>query len=283
MSEVKKFGLIGFPLGHSLSVPIHQAGFKSMGIDATYELLETRPEELVDRVKYLKTNNFSGFNITIPLKLPITMFLDEIDESADVIKAINTVIINPETKSMKGYNTDVTGFGSAIPEDFVIEGKVAGILGTGGAARAAITHIALQKAKEIKLYTRNIPNSIELVEYLRKTFPEVVFTPMQIIGLSDLSEVDILINTTPIGMFGKSCGYSPVEEEALTTMKKEALVYDVIYNPKKTQLINLAQKHGYRTVTGLDMFAYQAWHAQKIWFNQTPDFKDMKIAALENL
>ena len=283
MSDIKKFGLIGFPLGHSLSTHIHKAGFKSLGIDASYELLETRPEELVDRIKYLKTNNFSGFNVTIPLKLPVTMFLDEIDESADVIKAINTVIIDPETKTMKGYNTDVTGFGSAIPQDFIIEGKIAGILGTGGAARAAITHIAQNKAKEIKLYTRNIPNSFELLDYLRKTFPQVTFTPVQIMGLKDLSGVDILINTTPIGMLGKSCGYSPVEEETLLTLPKDSIVYDVIYNPKKTQLINLAEKHGYKTVTGMDMFVYQAWHAEKIWFNKTPDFKDMKISALENL
>lgn len=283
MEEIKKFGLIGYPLGHSLSVYIHEAGFQSLGINASYELLETRPDNLVERIKYLKTNNYTGFNVTIPLKLPITMFLDEIDESADIIKAINTVVIDPETKSMKGYNTDVIGFGSAIPKDFVIEGKIVGILGTGGAARAAITYIAQHKAKEIRLYTRNIPNSFELLDYLRKTFPQTEFTPIQIMGLKELNNVDMLVNTTPIGMFGESCGYSPVEESALTTLNPNAIVYDVIYNPKKTQLIKLAQKHGFRTVNGMDMFIYQALNSEKIWLGKTPDFKDMKIAALENL
>lgn len=277
-----KFGLLGYPLGHSLSAYIHKAGFKSLGLDYTYELLETPPENLVDRIKFLKSNNYAGFNVTIPLKLPIVMFLDEVDASADVIGAVNTVLIRPD-KTIIGYNTDVIGFKNAIPNDVTLFGKTIGILGTGGAARAAITAFALSKVREIKIYTRNIPNSAELLNFVRQKFPNIVFNAYQIEYIRDLSDIDILVNCTPIGMQGRSADMTPVEEKELKTLPAGALVYDVIYNPKKTVLIRLAEKNGYKIITGMDMLIYQALEAEKIWTGRTPDFKDMKIAALENL
>lgn len=277
-----KYCLIGYPLGHSLSTYIHNAGFKSLGLNYTYEILETPTDTLVDRIKYLKHNNFAGFNVTIPLKLPVTLFLDEIDASADIVGAVNTVIIRPD-KTLKGYNTDVIGFYNAIPKDFTIAGKTVGVLGTGGAARAAITALAQNQAKHIKIYTRNVPNSIELLNFLRSKFPNIEFNAFQIEHIRDLSDIKLLVNTTPIGMQGRGADYTPVEEEQLRTLEHDAIVYDVIYNPKKTILLKLAQKNGYRTINGVDMFIHQAVAAQQIWTGRTPDFKDMKIAALENL
>lgn len=282
-APTRKYALIGYPLGHSLSSFIHEAGFKSLGLKASYEILETPPETLVDRVKFFKSQGYRGFNVTIPLKLPITMFLDSVDASADIVNAVNTVVIDPQTREMRGYNTDVLGFRNAIPEDVTLCGKVAGVLGTGGAARAAITAIALAQMKEIKLFTRNVPNSLELVNYLRKTFPNVEFNTYQIERIRDLSDIDLLVNTTPIGMLGRAADFTPVEENELRTLKQGAVVYDVIYNPKKTILLKLAQKYGYRTINGVDMFIHQALAAEQIWTGRTPDFKDMKIAALENL
>ena len=281
-TKQNKFCLIGYPLGHSLSTYIHEAGFKSLNANCTYELLETPPEMLVDRIKYLKANNFAGFNITIPLKLPIVLFLDEIDISADLIGAVNTVVINSD-KTLKGYNTDVLGFRRAIPDDITLAGKTVAILGTGGAARAAITALAQEQVKSIKIYTRNVPNTLELLKYLREKFPLIEFNSFQIERLRDLSDIDILVNTTPLGMLGRAADLTPIEENELITLPKHALVYDVIYNPRKTILLKLAQKHGYRTINGLDMLVHQALAAEQIWFGKTPDFKDMKIAALENI
>lgn len=279
---LKKFCLIGYPLGHSLSTYIHNAGFKSLGINATYEILETPPDTLVDRIKFLKSNGFSGFNVTIPLKLPVTLFLDEIDASADIIGAVNTVVINQD-RTMKGYNTDIIGFRNAIPDEITLVGKVAGVLGTGGAARAAITALAQSQVKQIKIYTRNIPNCVELLNFLRKKFPYVEFNAFQIERIRDLSDINILVNTTPIGMQGRAADLTPVEENELRTLPPNAVVYDVIYNPKKTKLLKLAQKWNYKTINGVDMFIHQALVAEQIWTGKTPDFKDMKIAALENL
>lgn len=281
-TERNKYCLIGYPLGHSLSTFVHDAGFKSLGLNCSYELLETPPEKLVERIKYLKYNNFAGFNVTIPLKLPVTMFLDEIDISADLIGAVNTVVINNDL-TLKGYNTDVLGFRNAIGQDVTLAGKTIGVLGTGGAARAAITAFAQEQVKQIKIYTRNVPNSVELLTYLRQKFPLIEFNAFQIEYIRDLSDIDILVNTTPIGMQGRAADLTPVEENELKTLPQNAIVYDVIYNPRKTLLLKLAQKNGYKTINGVDMFIHQALAAEQIWTGKTPDFKDMKIAALENL
>ena len=277
-----KFCVIGYPLGHSLSSVIHNAGFKSMGINASYETLETPPETLVERIKYLKNNNYKGFNVTIPLKLPVALFIDEVDKYADIASAINTVIINPD-RTMKGYNTDVIGFKNAIPNDFSLSGKVAGILGTGGAAHAASVALADSNVKEIRFYTRSIPNSLELLTYMRKVFPKVKFDAYQIEYIRDLSMVDILVNTTPIGMLGRSADMTPVEKPQLMTLPQGALVYDVIYNPKNTVLLKLAQELGYKTVNGVDMFIGQAAAAEEIWTGRKPNTDLMKIALLEVL
>ncbi len=275
-----KFALIGYPLGHSLSAIIHSAGFKSINTDAKYDILETNPEDLVERIKMLKNSNYKGFNVTIPLKLPVALFVDEVDKYADIASAINTVVINPD-RTLKGYNTDVIGFKNAIPKDFNLTGKVAGILGTGGASRAATVALADSGVKEIRFYTRNIPNSIELLNYMRRVFPQVQFDAYQIENIRDLSMVDILVNTTPIGMQGYCADLTPVERYQLSTLPQNALVYDVIYNPKKTVLLKLAEELGYRTVNGIDMFLNQAFAAEQIWLDQTPNIDSMRIALLE--
>lgn len=277
-----KFALIGYPLGHSLSPVIHQAGFKSLGINATYELLETPPDDLVDRIKFLKANNYTGFNVTIPLKLPISLFVNEVDKYADLARAVNTVKIEAD-KTLKAYNTDVTGFRRAIPSDINLNGKKVAILGTGGAAHAACVALTECGVSEIAFFTRNIPNSIDLMNYVRRQFPAITFNVYQIENIRHLGEYAMLVNTTPIGMLGKAGDMMPVEQSALQTLSNDAVVYDVIYNPKKTVLIKAAEKLNLRTITGLDMLIYQAVAAQEIWFGRTPDWKDMKIAALEAL
>lgn len=279
---MNKFALIGYPLGHSLSAIIHKAGFESIGVQATYDILETPPENLVDRLKSLKREEYNGFNVTIPLKLPVALFVEEVDRRADVASAINTVVITPD-KTLKGYNTDVLGFKKAIPYGVDLTGQKVGILGTGGASRAATVALVEYGVKHIALYTRNIPNSLELINYLRRTFPNVEFSIHQIDAIRDLSELSMLVNTTPIGMLGRSADMTPVEMPALKTLSKESIVYDVIYNPKKTILLKNAESLGLKTINGLDMLIYQAISAQEIWLNKTPDFNAMKLAALENL
>lgn len=279
---MNKFGLIGYPLGHSLSAVIHKAGFQSLGINASYDILETPPEDLVDRVKFLKHENYDGFNVTIPLKLPISLFVQEVDKYADIAGAVNTVRINSD-KTFSAFNTDASGFKKAIPSDINLAGKTVALLGTGGASRAAVLGLSDLGVSEIGVYTRNIPNAMDYMAYMRRKFPHIIFTAYQIDAVRDLSKYQILVNTTPIGMLGRSADMTPVEENVLKTLPEGAVVYDVIYNPKKTVLLKNAEKLGYRIINGLDMLVYQAVAAQEIWFGRTPDFNSMKIAALENL
>ena len=279
---MEKFGLIGYPLGHSMSVVIHKAGFDSLGISASYELLETSPENLVDRIKFLRCENYSGFNITIPHKVPIALFVDNVDKYADITGAINTVKINSD-KSFSGYNTDVIGFKEAIPKTFNLTGKHAALLGTGGASRAAVLGLSERGINSIDVYTRNIPNALDYMAYLRRKFPHIAFNVYQIDRIKDLSKYDILVNTTPIGMQGRSADLTPVEEYVLKTLPEHSIVYDVIYNPKKTVLLKLAEQRGLKIINGVDMLVHQAVAAQKIWFGQEPDFTAMKLALIENL
>ena len=233
-------------------------------------------------MKFFKHENYSGFNVTIPLKLPISLFVQDVDKYADIAGAVNTVKINSD-KTFKGFNTDASGFRKAIPEDIELKGANVALLGTGGASRAAVLALSECGVAEIGVYTRNIPNAMDYLAYIRRKFPAITFTAYQIDQVRDLNRYQMLVNTTPIGMQGRSADMTPIEEPVLKTMQDGAIVYDVIYNPKKTILLKTAEKLGFRTINGLDMLIYQAISAQEIWFGRTPDFNAMKIAALENL
>ena len=277
-----KLGIIGYPLGHSISATIQKAGLNSIGEEVQYDVMETSPEDLVDRIKFIKTNGYQGFNVTIPLKVPVSLFLTDIDDYANIAGCVNTVKIG-ENKEFFGYNTDIYGFKKAIPNDIDLQGKTAGILGTGGAARAAVVGLAEKGVKNIDFYTRNIINSHQTVNYVRAKFPNVEFNVYQIQNMRSLEETSILVNATPIGMKGYMADQMPLEPKDFDTLNPKAVVYDIVYNPSKTVLLKEAEKHGFKTIGGLDMLIYQAERAIEIWTGKSPDTKLMKIAALETL
>jgi len=273
---MRKFAILGYPIGHTISPQIHKAGFESLSVDATYEILETAPENLIERIKFLKTNGYSGVNITIPLKVKIAMFVDSVDKNADLAGAINTIKIDTD-QSMSGFNTDITGFKSALLS-YDLTGKEVSILGTGGASRAVTVACIELGVKKINFYTRNIPNSLDFVKFFRELAPNVEFTLNQNEMLKDLSSTKLLVNATPIGMKGHSADQSPINKQVLSTLPKDAIVYDIIYNPTETILLQCAENLGYKTISGLDMLVAQAVEAQRIWFGITPDFEKMKRA-----
>ena len=277
-----KLGIIGYPLGHSISAVIQKAGLKSIGLEGSYDVMETPPEDLINRIKFIITNGYNGFNVTIPLKVPMSLFLDDIDDYANIAGCVNTVKVGDD-KSFFGYNTDIYGFKKAIPETINLAGKNASILGTGGASRAAVVGLAEKGVKEIDFYTRNIINSRQTLEYVRAKFPEINFNVYQIQNIRSLEGTSIVVNATPIGMKGFMADQMPLEKTDLDKLNPETLIYDIVYNPVKTVLIQEAQKRGLQTVGGLDMLIYQAERAIEIWTGKSPDTKLMKIAALEAL
>lgn len=279
-----KFAVIGHPLTQSLSAVMHNALLKNLGLEGSYELLDTESEDLVDRVKFLKSRDYTGFNVTIPHKVPITLFLDGCDKFADIAGCANTVKVMQD-KTLYGYNTDIYGFQKAIPEEVCInlkDNKVS-LLGTGGAARAAAIALCDIGVKKIDFYARNIINAQNMVNFLRNSFPDVVFELKQMQSLRDLSESKMLVNCTPVGMRGKAMGISPIEEDVLKTLPENATVYDIVYNPLKTELLKMAQKNGYTAITGLDMFVHQGAKAFEIWTGLKAKPDVMKMAVLKSL
>lgn len=281
---IYKAGLIGYPIKHSISAYIHEAGFKSLGINGSYERLETPAENLIERLKFLKINDYTGFNITIPLKVPMKLFLDNYDRAADISGCVNTVKIGDD-KSFTGYNTDIYGFKMSLPKDIQseINGENACIIGTGGAARAVCIGLCELGVKQISFYSRNIIDSSEMVGYFRRTFPNVTFNLFQKSSTGELLNSKIIVNASPVGMLGHSADEFSIKPVLLEQMGKDTIIYDVIYNPYKTMLIKKADALGLRAISGLDMLVYQAVKAEEIWTGRTPDAGAMKIAALENL
>lgn len=279
-----KLGLIGHNLSHSISAIIHKAGLESLGIEGTYEILDTDPEDLISRIKFLKTNNYDGFNVTIPLKVPMALFLDHFDRSADISGSVNTVKILPD-RTFHGFNTDIFGLQKAIPVSIQsdLKGANVSILGTGGAARAAAVALIELGVKQINFYSRNIINSSDIVNYLRNTFPDVVFKLYQTSSTGELFNSAMIVNTTPIGMKGHSADEMPLGLETISKLPADTVIYDIVYNPTKTLLQQKAKEYGLETIGGLDMLINQAAKAQEIWTGKFPDVNKMKIAALEGL
>lgn len=278
-----KLGIIGYPLGHSISPVIQKAGFESIGLDAEYDVLETTEENMVDRIKYLRTNGYQGFNVTIPLKVPLSFFVSDVDEHANIAGCINTVKVVGERKELYGFNTDIYGFKTAIPDEVDLKNKNACVLGTGGASRAAVVGLIEKGITSIDFYARNLINAQNSVNYLRNKFPQIKFEVHQIQFISELPPSAIVVNATPVGMKGYAADEKPLGDLTLHALDKSTVIYDIVYNPLTTELLKAAQKEGLRTIEGLDMLLYQAQRAIQIWTGKTPDVKEMKIAALRNL
>jgi len=274
-----KLALIGYPLGHSLSPVLYKAAFEDLGIEGSYELLPTESEDLISKIKFLRSHKYYGFNVTIPHKVPLTLFLSKFDEYVNMTGSVNCVKIE-EDSSLSGYNTDVWGFLEAI-KDVDLTNKKAAVLGTGGAARAICAGLYSKGISEIDIYTRNVINSKETITTLRNRFDKIKINVIQLSLMETMENIDILVNTTPLGMKKFEENNCAVNDKQIESLPESAIVYDIVYNPLKTPLISKAIQYNKRYVCGLDMLVYQAQKAVEIWCGKKPDAKNMKIKALE--
>jgi len=262
----KKVGLIGYPLGHSISPLFQQAAFDYLGLDIRYELWQTERAQLPAVVEGIRQPSKLGANVTMPYKEAVLPLLDELDELAASIRAAN-VIVNREGKLI-GYNTDAEGFMRALRQDggFEPEGKRIVLLGAGGAARAA--GFALVKAKARSLIISNWPPewdwALALASDLKSFGAETVAVPWGGERLGEaLATCDLVVNCTSVGMKHSATeGQSPLSAELIP---KQALIYDVVYNPIETPLLTDAKKVGARTLSGLRMLVYQGAAAFELW------------------
>ncbi len=250
-----RYGLVGEKLSHSLSPGIHSFLFKELKINAEYDLLEVKPEELTNLLDDLKSRGYLGVNVTIPYKKEILAHLDSLSDEAVHIGAVNTICI---ADSYRGYNTDYDGFGMALEEYGVkTKGARCAVLGSGGAARAVVAYLEDHGASGITIVSRD-PDSANL------KFPGL--SCMDIASFHAM-DYDLLINTTPVGMY-PDIKKSPLQKEQL---KGVGFVMDLIYNPIKTVLLQYSEELGIPNANGLYMLVAQAFRSEEIWQGRTLD------------
>lgn len=271
--KTRYIGILGYPIGHSLSPAMQNKAFKFCEIDNVYLPLEVKPEDLSLVVKSLSKLNFDGFNVTAPHKVEIIKYLDEIDEFAKIIGAVNTVVIK-EGKT-KGYNTDGKGFLRALEENanIQVKGKKIFILGAGGAARSIAVTMAVNGAEKIYICNRTYEKAVKLSNMLNNNFTKICKPiPMEPVHMKKaIDESDILVNSTVVGMY-PNVENSPIDKSLL---HKDLVVYDIVYNPKKTKLLKDAEAIGCKTLSGLWMLVYQGAEAFEMWTGKKAPVKLM--------
>ena len=245
---MEKYGLIGYPLGHSFSISYFNQMFQDEGIDAMYENFEIPTIDALPEV--LDSNpNLRGLNVTIPYKEKVLPFLDSVSPEARAIGAVNVIRVTHEGNNvkLKGYNSDVIGFTKSIESMLDKKWhKKALILGTGGASKAidyGLRNLGLETVF-VSRYER--PGTIQ---YSTIT-PEVI------------QEYNVIVNCTPIGMYPKTeeCPLLPYE-----AMDQHTILYDLIYNPDETKFMKLGKKYGAQTKNGLEMLLLQAFASWEFW------------------
>jgi shikimate dehydrogenase len=277
---MKTVALIGYPLGHTVSPAMHNAAFRHLGLDYDYVPLEVAPEDLAKAIDGLRALHFAGFNVTVPFKEAVMPYLDDITKLAQKIGAVNTVK-NQEGK-LVGFNTDAPGFLESLREEagFDPKGKTCLVLGAGGAGKAVAAMLAEAHAKTVYIYDVLNDKAQELAEYLGDNFDaEVKALPAEALPGS-ISKVQLLVNSSPIGMLPK-VDQSPLPEDI--KLHKKLTVYDLVYNPNETKLLKQTKAAGAKAVSGLGMLVRQGALAFTVFTGKPAPLEVMFEAAREAL
>ncbi len=274
-------GVIGYPLGHSISPAIFKAAFAAAGIDATYEAWDTPPDVIEGRLNALRAAGFLGANVTIPHKQAVIPLLDAMSDLAAKAGAVNTIV--QKDGKLTGDNTDVAGFARSLSEDagFDAKGKRTMLLGCGGAARAVA--LALMEAGASTIFVMGrVPRKIEaMVVSMKPLTPQGTTLSWAYWGdgsfLRAMKEADLVVNCTPIGLAGsETAGQSPLRADLI---EPRTTIFDLVYNPAETPLVAAARSRGANAVPGLGMLVYQAAESFKLWTGKDADTGAMFAAA----
>lgn len=261
----KIVGILGHPIRHSLSPMMHNRAFELLNLNTIYLPFDVPGASLKEAIKGMKALGFLGANVTIPHKERIVPYLDEVSEEASMIGAVNTITI--ESGKLYGYNTDVTGiYETLLDYRESLSGAEVSIFGAGGAARSLIYSLIRHfKVGRINLFNRTVQKAEELKEYFttKMIFENIAvyeLVPPDIV--ERLNRSKLLANTSSIGMY-PSIDDSPTTIEA--SFNKEQIVFDVVYNPVKTKLLQLGETQGAVVLDGLKMFVEQGARAFELW------------------
>lgn len=260
-AKTKFVGLVGWPVEHSLSPFIHNLAFEHFEINWRYIPLPVHPGCLEQAVKGLKALSFNGANVTIPHKVDIMQYVDELDDAAKGIGAVNTLAISGD--KVRGFNTDARGFlNSLVRCGFTIEGKKAVLLGAGGAARAVVYSLLHNGITEVAVGGRNQDKIDNWCHSFASSLPVKAYNWVSEEFADRLACCDLLINCTPLGMSPNVAECPPVNWNRVNST---AVAYDLIYNPLQTRFLQQAERNGLSTINGLGMLIEQALLSFSIW------------------
>jgi len=280
-----QLGLIGYPLGHSLSPKIHDAALKACNLNGSYSLFPIQPDDkggLKDLLSRVRSGEITGLNVTIPHKQNVIPLLDELTLTARAIGAVNTIYLR-ENKLI-GDNTDSTGFLADLkrifhPSSFTRSvHPFALVLGAGGSARAVVyalvndgwnVTIAARRLDQAQQLAYSFPNYQHLHRMQVQVLPITNFTDLR------PSTFDMIVNTTPIGMTPNT-DQSPLPENII--LSPHTIIYDLVYNPRETKLVKDARTQGLSTTTGLGMLIEQAALSFELWTGHTPPREILRMS-----
>jgi len=259
---LKRFALLGEPLGHSMSPALHKAIYRQLEIDdASYRTVELPQERLKSFFTGFRVGGFDGVNVTIPHKANVIDLLDEVDSKARLLNAVNCV--NRTGNTLTGYNTDLLGFAYSLRQNNVdIEGNQFAILGAGGSAQAVGAVLAEGEASKISIVNRTPERAEELKATILSVNDSV---SVEIVSTEQLAKnsdkLDCVINTTSVGM-SPNLKESPLPADFFT---ENTLAFDLVYNPLQTKFLKEAEKQGASIVNGVQMLVAQAVYSVEIW------------------
>ena len=281
-------GLIGWPVSHSFSPAMHNAALAQLGLDWAYVPLPVLPEDVATAVPALPSLNFRGVNVTVPHKQAVMPFLAQIEAGAQAIGAVNTIVVQGSGRASEavhshyqlyGYNTDWTGFLADLQEHGVmVKGRDCLVLGAGGSARAVAYALRQRGARVIVLARR-----LEQAQAVVKDLPSGELTAAPLTLLSTLiaqTTRPLIVNSTPLGM-------APNRDSSVwpddLPFPHHAILYDLVYNPIETKLMQQAQAAGCQAINGLGMLIHQGAEAFRLWTGLHPDVEVMREAVWRQL
>jgi len=274
-SYTQLYCIFGSPVRHSLSPIMHNRAFLSMGMNALYMAFE--PETIKSALDSMKSLGIAGASITIPFKIEAMKYMDYIDPLAESIGSVNTVF--NDNGVLKGYNTDGYGALDAIKNNGIqVNGEKVLILGNGGSARS-IAFTLLSSGAEVYISGRNHEKIVSLTDDLKQEYKSVDYILTESIQKNFMENINIIINTTPLGMF-PDIDSIPISAELLNS---EHIVFDIVYAPESTHLLNCALSKGCKIIKGLDMLVYQGARQFNIWTGASPPVDIMKRTLNEYL
>lgn len=257
--------VLGWPITQSRSPLIHGAWLAHYGLDGTYEALAVRPEDLAGKLRELQAEGYAGANITVPHKQAVLALCQTLSPAAAQIGAVNTLVFGADG-SIHGTNTDAFGFTENLKSlGLSWTGKKALVLGAGGAARAVLNALSQLALGEILVLNRTLAHAEDLAQTFTTPACKITAAPWSECPRG-LDGVDLLVNTTSLGMVGQ-----PPLKVSIEGLKSSAVVTDLVYNPLETDLLGRAQAQGNATLDGLGMLLHQARPGFEAWFGVAPE------------